>query len=313
MSNGNAAAGGAGEPAFAWFPAPDGVRLRAGVWGARPARKLCILLNGFSEWLEKYSEVAAELLERGFTVASFEWRGQGQSARLLEDTRKGHVTDFAEFDSDLAAFLDEIITPFGGTRRIALAHSMGAHILLRRLHDRPNELTAAVLCAPMLRIQTGRYPYWFTRLLAAWYNREAPSEKFVWGSSNHDPAILAFADNMVTSDPARFERAQKFLVEHPEMRLCGPTFGWLHAAFRSTSRLQRHAYPEAITTPLLVVGARRDQVVDPEAIHDYAQRLPNARYIEIADAEHEILMEADAIRSQFWAAFDSFLADTDRR
>ena len=38
-------------------------------------------------------------------------------------------------------------------------------------------------------------------------------------------------------------------------------------------------------------------------------RLPRARYIPLSDAEHEILMERDGIRAQFWAAFDAFVAE----
>ena len=47
-----------------------------------------------------------------------------------------------------------------------------------------------------------------------------------------------------------------------------------------------------------------------EAIRDYAKRLPKARYVEIESAEHEILMENDAIRARFWAEFDAFANET---
>jgi len=285
------------------------VRLRAAIWGEAAPARVCVVLTGLTEWLEKYEEVAGELLVRGFTVVSFDWRGQGQSARLLEDSRKAHVTDFAEFDADLAAFLEQIVKPLGGAPRIALAHSMGAHILLRRLHDRPNDVAAAVLCAPMLRVHTGEYPMWFTRVLTALFNFHVPSESFVWGTEERDPLTLPFSENRVTSDPARYERSQKFLVQHPEMRIAGPTFGWLGAAFKSMDALHAPGFPEAITTPLLIIGARKDQIVDVEAVHDYAQRLPNARYVEFPGAEHEILMEIDPIRAQFWAAFDAFVEE----
>ena len=35
--------------------------------------------------------------------------------------------------------------------------------------------------------------------------------------------------------------------------------------------------------------------------------MPHADYVEIAEAEHEILMERNPIRAQFWAAFDAFM------
>ena len=90
------------EPRF--FTARDGTRLRAGVFAAAPAtRGICVLLHGQTEFIEKYEEVIGELNARGFTVATFDWRGQGASARALADPLKSYVKDFAQFDDDLRA------------------------------------------------------------------------------------------------------------------------------------------------------------------------------------------------------------------
>ena len=107
-----------------------GIRIRTTVWDAAPAsaggvRGVCVLLGGQTEFLEKYGEVAGELTARGFTVASFDWRGQGGSDRLLPDALKAHVADFSDYDADLAVFMDEIVRPLSQEPPIALAHSMG--------------------------------------------------------------------------------------------------------------------------------------------------------------------------------------------
>jgi lysophospholipase len=292
------------------LPAPDGVRLRAAIWDSQSkTKRMCAVFNGLTEFIEKYDEVASDLLARGFSVASLDWRGQGASARPLIDTRKAHVDDFAEYDGDLAVFLNQVVRPLSQAPRLALAHSMGAHILLRHLHDHPGDFACAVLCAPMLGVQTDSYPLWFTRALTALYNLRAPSPAFVWGSEQRDPLTLPFNDNRVTSDPARYARAQKFLRHHPELRVCGPTFGWLEAAFHSMDAMRAPGFAEAITTKLLIIGAGLDQIVDKDATRAFVKRLPNARYIELADAEHEILMERDAIRARFWKAFDGFAGE----
>jgi lysophospholipase len=298
------------EPRFEWLPALDGARLRAGIWDCQTEpKRVCAVLNGLTEFIEKYDEVARELVQRGFSVASLDWRGQGASARFLTDTLRAHVEDFAEFDGDLSVFLDQIVRSLALPPRVALAHSMGAHILLRRLHDHPGDFACAVLAAPMLGIQTGSYPLWFTRALTWLYNINEPSPAYVWGSAERDPLTLPFDDNRVTSSAARYAHAQTILRHHPELRLCGPTFGWLEAAFRSMDRMREPGYAEAITTPLLIFCAGRDQIVDTEATRAFVKRLPNARYVELEDAEHEILMESDAIRARFWKAFDEFGGD----
>jgi lysophospholipase len=125
----------------------DGTRLRTAVFAAASSRGVCALLGGQTEFIEKYVEVIGELNARGFTVATFDWRGQGGSARLLADPLKAHARDFAEYDDDLASFLEQVVEPLS-PKPLALAHSMGGQILLRTLHDRPGAFAAAVLSAP---------------------------------------------------------------------------------------------------------------------------------------------------------------------
>jgi lysophospholipase len=289
----------------------DGKRLRTGLWDAAPGsnpRGVCVLLSGQTEFLEKYDEVAGELSARGFTVASFDWRGQGGSDRLGDDPLKVHVNDFADYDDDLAIFMGEIVKPLTAKPPLVLAHSMGAHILLRTLHDRPGLFAASVLTAPMMRALTRGYPPVVARTVCFVENLSGQRNAWVWGMAGRDPLKLSFEDNIVTSDRARFARNQSYLAAKNDIRLAGPTWGWLEAAYRSMGRTMSKGYPDAITTPLLVIAAGRDRVVDTSAAREFASRLPNGRYLEISEAEHEILMETDTIRRQFWDAFDAFAA-----
>ena len=75
------------------------------------ARGVCVLLNGQTEFIEKYFEVIDELRGRGFAVATMDWRGQGGSARMTEDSRKSFVGDFGEYDEDLDTLMNWIVTP----------------------------------------------------------------------------------------------------------------------------------------------------------------------------------------------------------
>lgn len=288
----------------------DGKRLRVATWDAAPASKprgVCVLLDGQTEFLEKYEEVIGELRGRGFAVAALDWRGQGGSARLLANPLKAHVGDFAEYDEDLSTFLEKIVEPMSEKPPIALAHSMGGHILLRAMHDRPNAFTAAAMTAPMLRAQTRGYPAWLARAVCRFENAIGNSQQWVWGMDKRDPLAMEFEDNLVTSDRARFARAKELVATESDIRLAGPTWGWLEAAYRSMGRVMAPGYAEAIAAPVLIVGAGKDRIVDTAAEREFARRLPNGTYLEFADAEHEIMMENDSIRARFWAAFDGFM------
>src|ERR1700753_3714105 len=121
-----------------FFVDAGGIRLRAARFDAETPTAICLLLNGQTEFIEKYFEVIDELRGRGFAVATMDWRGQGGSSRMTQDSRKSFVHDFSEYDEELETLINWIVTPMlaAGEKPMALAHSMGAHILLRRLARR---------------------------------------------------------------------------------------------------------------------------------------------------------------------------------
>jgi lysophospholipase len=291
-----------------FISASDGTRLRTGVFEPeKKSGRVCVLLSGQTEFIEKYNEVIGELNARGFTVATFDWRGQGGSVRALSDPLKSHVGDFAEYDEDLASFLDQVVTPISPVPPLVLAHSLGGHIALRALHDRPGLFRAAVLTAPMLAVATRGYPDFLVRIVTALYDKCGRGNQFAWGMAGRGPFLIDFTTQLCTSDAERFARTQAILKAHPALRLAGPTWRWITAAYRSMRPQTRPGYAQAIAAQVLIVGAGRDRIVLTQAEREFAARMPNGKFVELEESEHEILMEADAIRARFWQAFDAFV------
>src|SRR5690606_30564207 len=95
-----------------------------------------LLLNGRTEFIEKYFETIDSLRARGLAVWTLDWRGQGRSDRLLDDAERGHVGRFEDFLDDLERFVTGSVLPgAAGAPLTLLAHSMGGNIGLRFLHD----------------------------------------------------------------------------------------------------------------------------------------------------------------------------------
>ncbi|KPJ78387.1 MAG: hypothetical protein AMJ54_04015 [Deltaproteobacteria bacterium SG8_13] len=290
------------------FSTGDGFSIRYGIWSAKNdrCRGCVLLLNGRKEFLEKYRETIAELNERGFEVFSIDWRGQGLSTRLVADRLKGHVRSYADYLQDLNQFVEQFVLPAGNRPLIILAHSMGAHIALRFLHQKPDIVDRAVLTSPMTDIRTAPYPRRLAGMLARFALAAGMSETYLPGATGRSALKRSFEGNPLTSDPRRFTVERDAFSANPDLALGGPTFGWLAATLESISLTQGAGFLEAITIPVLMVAAGRDAVVCGASQRRACSRLPNCRFFLLEDARHEVLMECDRIRAAFWKAFDRF-------
>ena len=89
----------------------------------------------------------------------------------------------------------------------------------------------------MLRISTRGQPAWAVPLLTSRDDGAGQSNALGFGMEARDPLRMHFDHNLVTSDRARFARAQKFVRDTiPIIRLAGPSWGWLAAAYASMAR-----------------------------------------------------------------------------
>ncbi len=291
-----------------WLTLADGTSLRTARWllPAHDAHGTVVLIGGRTEFIEKYFEVAGELLARGLSVITFDWRGQGLSTHTLPERTKGHVRDFSEFDADLVAVMNRVVQVHGKKPYIGLAHSMGGNVLLRYLHDFPHEFDCAVLTAPMLAVKTAPYPQWFARTMATCSTAAGQHGAFVFGGAKQDPMAAVFETNGVTTDQRRFDRLMACLKAEPRLALGAPTFGWLEAAYRSMELVASEEFAHGIETPVLLIGAAHDQLVHPGADLTLIKRIKRGMYVMLK-SEHEIMMERDEIRAAFWACFDPFV------
>jgi lysophospholipase len=290
--------------------APDGVALRFARWAPPQGRKGTLLvLPGRAEFIEKYFEVVGEARARGFAVAMIDWRGQGLSERALRDPRKGHVGSFAEYDIDLEMFVREIVLPDCPPPLFALGHSMGCAMLIRAAQKGRRWFDRVVLCAPMIGL-AGRAGAGFAAVTARTLRLVGLGRAYVPGGGSVAVSSLPFVGNVLSSDPVRYARTAAIVDAEPMLGLGSPTVAWLDAAYRVMREFSEPQYPERIRQPILVVAAGRDEVVSTPVTGKFATRLRVGSHLVIAGARHEILMEQDRYRTQFWAAFDAFVPGT---
>jgi lysophospholipase len=287
--------------------AVDGVRLRAARWMPNgDARGTVAVLGGRAEFIEKHFETIGDLVDRGFCVVALDWRGQGGSERQLRNRDKHHIDDFSLYERDLSAFVNEIVAPYCPNPYFALGHSMGAAILLMIAHSGRLPFERLVLTSPMIAIANLKRPRLIQSAIEA-LDFVGLGGAFTPGGGRKPIASQPFEGNPLTSDPVRFARIASSLQADPGIGVGWPTIGWLHAAFRLMQQFEDPHYPREIVTPILVVAAGADRVTDLRACERFSERLRGGRLVVIEGAAHELLIERDVFRRQFWAAFDAFV------
>lgn len=261
------------------------------------ARGTVVFLNGRADFIEKYLESYADFLEWGYAVATLDWRGQGMSGRLGDHPHKGHQTDFDVLVRDLAGWIDHLMQELPRPCFL-VGHSMGGHIALRYLAEHSGVVSRAVLLAPMLGIRTGRIPSPVTKRLARWMvsrgraGEYAPTQRpyGVWSNS-------AIRQDALTADLDRFADEIWWVNQNPALALGGVTYGWLDAAFRSLEKLRAPGYLQSAKTPVLMLLAERELVVDPVAARHAASHLPACKVEVIPGGRHELLRDTNAVRA----------------
>lgn len=295
-------------PGLRWgmFSAPDGVALRWAYLPGQDSRLACVLVGGFAECAEKYFETMTDLAARGIGVWFLDWRGQGGSQRSDRHGTRPLARDFDRDAADLAAFTAAMLPEHA--RRILIAHSMGGAIGLLALARCPRLFEAAVLSAPMLKIATGKIPYGLARVLAAAGTRIGLGAAFAPGRGpwTSDPQIAA--NSLCTHDPVRAGIEQAWFLAQPNLRVDGPTYGWVDSAITLSDRLTAPGVLGAIRIPVLMGCPGQDVFVDPDAELRAAQTLPACTVVRFDAARHELFCEIDLIRDAWFQAIDGFLA-----
>jgi lysophospholipase len=285
----------------------DGWRVRR--FRQKPDHATCgsiLWLGGRADIVEKYFEAINGWVSAGWSVTSFDWRGQGGSGRVSANRAIGHIGDFSIWVDDLAeifaTWVQETPAP-----HIVIGHSMGGHLALRALAERRIAPNKMVLVAPMLGFATRRLPFWLAKAVAtimAWFSTEI---KPAWARNERPAPPDASRQQYLTHDLARYDDEIWWKDTYPDLALGPPSWTWLAAAYRSMSRLRLKGAIERIMVPVLILSAEHDALVDPAITRRFAERLPTAEIMLFGpESAHEILREADPVRNRALAAIARF-------
>ncbi len=293
--------------AVRWVEGKDGAAIRTAAWPNRAGgRGTVFLMPGKSEYIEKYFEVIGELLERGFSVVTLDWRGQGLSHRDIDHPTKAFIGDFDDFLDDFESVFNAYSKTLQGPW-YALAHSLGGNIALRLAGEKRIPFDAIVVTAPLSGLNMPDFWEKTAEVVAQSAVGFGAGEYFIPGASSYDPLVENFDNNTVTSDPVRHARTAAIVRALPQIAQGGVTYGWIHEALKSIKLVTGPDFGRGIRIPVLILGATEDKLVNPLTNRYVGVNIPDAEFHMIEGSMHEILMERDPIREVFWTWFDAFM------
>jgi len=290
------------------FLSADGKTHLEGIRFAHPDSKgTVVVVNGSTESWLKYGELFLDLHRHGYSVVSYDHRGQGLSPRLTHSNPQvAHIDDFRLYADDLNALVRDVIVPGNHGKLYLLAHSMGGAVALDYLERFPSPFTAVALSAPLLRINTAPYPEPVARLLITALNKAGMGDHYAPGKHDHDPEE-SFEGNLLTSSRARWDAMQLVWQNHPQAITGGPSIRWVMQAMERTVRIRHNLHK--IQDRILILQAGKDRfVMCPDQLMA-VKSISGAEVIGLPEARHEILMERDPIRGKALAAILKFFGN----
>lgn len=293
------------------FYSADGLLLPYAKLFSSEHRKSIIVVNGRTESLLKYQELARDLFNNGYNVYLYDHRGQGLAPRLLDNPHIGHVNHFDDYVQDLEQFVQQIVLQDPIDSLYLLSHSMGGTIAALWLSETQVRLQAAALASPMLSIYLKPLPRWLANGLVSllstgcdWLGKTA-----CYAPGQKDYQALPFADNVLTHSETRYQLLVDLYEQEPELQLGGVSLRWLQEALQAGDLAIAKA--GQIATPLLVLQADKDVVVDNKAQQDFCARLAHCQGgspTVIKNAAHELFLEQDPQRNRALTTILDFFA-----
>jgi len=273
----------------------DGRTIRFSCRRQNKSRALVIIVNGRTEFIEKYIEVLRDLQLDGISYALYDHCGQGDSDRLLSDPEKGHIDRFYRYVDDLEKVVQACRSLFGSIPIHLLCHSMGGTIAWLYCADHPAAVASMILSAPMFAIQTGvSIPLFMVESIARFCCRNGMADRYVvtTGPYDRDPP---FEDNELTADPDRFAFNVFMTGSLPFAPIGGPTYGWLCEAFSAMRRCRRVI--GRIDCPVYFLVGSEDRVVGIDSIEQIAAEV-HGLYQAFKHGRHELMMETPMLRQR---------------
>ena len=264
-----------------------------------------VIVHGFTENTDKFSELIHSLLRSGCSVLAYDQRGHGRSWRAagLNDLSLTHVDDFDEYVRDLEQVCDQVLRDMPKPW-LLFAHSMGGAVSALFLERHADVFKCAVLCAPMIAPNLAGLPTAAVRLLCGGARLLGRADKRIFVSRPY-AGPEDFATSCATGRE-RFEWYDALKANTPKFQNNGPTYSWTAQAIRASRMVLAEGAVERIAAKVQVYTAEEDNQVLPGAQAAFAARLRQGERTVVPGSKHEIYRSGDEVLFPWWHGIMAF-------
>lgn len=259
----------------------NGITILLRNWLIDNPRATILLVHGYGEHSGRYEETASRLNEAGYSVYSYDRRGEGQS-----DGLNGHIQSVGNHVSDLIE-VKKRVEVHG--KFFLMAHSLGGLVSLTYLLDhKPSDIDGVVLSSPFIKLDDGTAPILqkLARIIAAIFPK-LPT--------------IALDVNMISRDP---EEVKKY-VNDP-LVFHGKTNAKTGYEMIKSIKHVQSKFSE-FDLPFIILHGSEDKLADPQGSKWlYERSMSKDRKLTILDGlYHETMREPE--KEQFFEGVISWL------
>ena len=232
------------------FKTFDGLSLFAQSWQPKNQTKAVVcLVHGMGEHSGRYSHVADQITQAGYSLIAFDLRGHGQS-----EGPRGHTPSYEALLQDISSLLEVANKKFPQLPSFLYGHSLGGNLVLNYVLRRQSHLKGVIATDPWFRLAFE--PPRFKIILAQITN-------YIWPSFSQKNGL----DTKVLSRDPEVVRAyenDQLVHDHISARM-------FIGVYQAGQWALKHA--SEFPLPLLLMHGGEDKIISVEASREFANRI----------------------------------------
>lgn len=265
-----------------------------------------VIVHGFTEFAEKFREMAYYFVKNGFNTFALDNRGHGHSYRLHGSTETVRLNKFSDYVEDLDAFVKKVVKPYADNIPLYVySHSMGGGIAARYIQVHNDVFEKAILSSPMICAQTGA-PVPLAKTALAVVSSLGLKNVSVPGMCKFNPN--ATYENSSDTCKERFEYFMSKRRGNAVYRTAGPSFGWVNEALKLTDHLLDDNNCKNVTAKVLIFQPERDNKVISSYQNTFAEKLSDVQLVFVPGSKHEIFGTTNDVLAGYLDKIFDFLS-----